>query len=79
MDIISNYMITNYLNSPLKAETSLRVSSGRQRQVAANFDVSTKPHVIQPKSCVNGEDKMIIYNMLSIWGSHYPKELDILL
>ena len=42
MNIISNYMIINYLNCLLKAVTSLRVSSNWQRQAAANFDVSPK-------------------------------------
>ena len=42
VDIISNYMISNYLNCLLKAATSLRVSSGRQWQAAANFDASPK-------------------------------------
>ena len=42
MDIISNYIIINYLNCLLKAATSLRVSSGWQWQAAANFDVSPK-------------------------------------
>ena len=37
MDTISNYMIINYLNCLLKAATSLRFSSSRQRQAAANF------------------------------------------
>ena len=40
MVLISNYMVINYLNCLLKAVTSLRVSSGRQRQAAANFDIS---------------------------------------
>ena len=40
MDIISNYIIINYLNCLLEAATSLRVSSGWQRQAAANLDVS---------------------------------------
>ena len=40
MDIISNYMIATYLNCLLKAATPLRVSSSRQWQAAANFDVS---------------------------------------
>ena len=40
MDIISYYMIINHLNCLLKAVTSLRVSSGRQWQAAAYFDVS---------------------------------------
>ena len=42
MGMISNYMIINYLNCLLKAATPLTVSSGRQRQAAANFDVSSK-------------------------------------
>ena len=32
-------MIVNYLNCLLKAATSLKVSSGRQWQAAANFEV----------------------------------------
>ena len=36
----SNYMIINYLNCLQKAATPLTVSSGRQRQAAANFDVT---------------------------------------
>ena len=40
MDIVSNYMILNYLNCLLKAATSLRVSNSRQWQAATNFDVS---------------------------------------
>ena len=39
MDIISNCMIISYLNCLVKAATSLRVSSGRQQQAVANFDV----------------------------------------
>ena len=35
MDMISNYMMTSYLNCLLKAVTPLRVSSGRLRQAAA--------------------------------------------
>ena len=42
MGIISSYMIINYLSSLLKAATPLKVSSGRQWQAAANFDVSPK-------------------------------------
>ena len=42
MDIISNYMIINYLNCLLNAAKPLRVISARQRQAAANFDVSPK-------------------------------------
>ena len=38
--MISNYMIINYLNGQLKAVTPLKVSSGRQRQAAVNFDIS---------------------------------------
>ena len=38
--MISNYMIINYLDCQLKAATPLKVSSGRQRKAAANFDVS---------------------------------------
>ena len=34
MDIISNYMIVNYLNYLLKAAASLTVISGQQRQAA---------------------------------------------
>ena len=40
MDMISNYMITNYMNCLLKAATPLRVSSRWQWQAAVNFDVS---------------------------------------
>ena len=40
MDIISNCMINNYLNCLLNAATSMRVSSGHQRQAGANCDVS---------------------------------------
>ena len=40
MDIISNYMIISHFGCLLKAATPLRVSSGRQRQAAVNFDVS---------------------------------------
>ena len=47
MDIITNYIMINYLDCLLKAVTSLRVSSGWQRQAAANFDVS--PHVMLVK------------------------------
>ena len=39
----SNYMIINYLNCLQKAATPLTVSSGRQRQAAANFDVTPYP------------------------------------
>ena len=40
MGIINNYdVIIKYLNCLPKATTSLRVSSGSQRQAAANFDV----------------------------------------
>ena len=40
MDIISYYMMIDYLNCLLKAATSLRVSSSQQRQDAGNFGVS---------------------------------------
>ena len=46
MDIISYYMIINYLNYLLKAATPLRVISGRQRQAATNFDIS--PYSVEP-------------------------------
>ena len=39
MDMISNNMLINHFNCLLKAATSLRVSSSRQWQAAANFDV----------------------------------------
>ena len=44
MAIISNYMIIYYLNCLLKAATSLRVSSGLQRQI---FSLPLKGHNTQ--------------------------------
>ena len=44
----SNYMIINYLNCLQKAATPLTVSSGRQRQAAANSDVSPD----RPSFCI---------------------------
>ena len=59
MDITSNYMIINYLNCLLKAAASLRISSGRQRQAAASFDVSPKYEDVSP-SCVYSSETAIL-------------------
>ena len=42
MDIISYNLMNNYWNCLQKAATSLRVSSGQQRQAVVIFDVSPK-------------------------------------
>ena len=60
MGIISNYMVINHLNCLLKAVTPLKVSSNRQRQVAANCDVSPNYSVY-----VGGSD--LIKNICNIY------------
>ena len=48
--MISNYMITNYLNCLQKAATPLAVNSGRQWQAAANFPNVEWHSALQTKS-----------------------------